>query len=89
MRTIVITGAASGMGAAVGEDFVAHGDHVVGLDVNAHAPGRPGGVEFLEVDVTKVEEVAEAFSRVGDLDLLVRNAGVQVVGLVGEQPIDD
>ena len=60
-RLVVVTGGGGGIGRAVAARF--EGDHVV-------APGRE------DCDVTEEESVAAFFAGVGDVDVLVNNAGV-------------
>lgn len=80
-RSVVVTGGASGIGAAIAEGFAAQGDTVVVLD---RAPG-PG---VIEVDVAREDSVRSAFAaareRVGTVDILVNSAG-----LLTESPIED
>jgi NAD(P)-dependent dehydrogenase (short-subunit alcohol dehydrogenase family) len=63
MRTVLITGAARGIGAACAEVFRERGDHVIAVD-------RP------EADLTKRDEVERLFQNISSLDVLVANAGV-------------
>jgi NAD(P)-dependent dehydrogenase (short-subunit alcohol dehydrogenase family) len=62
-RLVVVTGGAGGIGRAVAEQFSAAGDRVL-------APGRD------ECDVTDEQSVTSFFSRAGDVDVLVNNAGM-------------
>ncbi|HVO53005.1 MAG TPA: SDR family NAD(P)-dependent oxidoreductase [Solirubrobacterales bacterium] len=87
-RTIVVTGAARGIGAATARHFLAAGDRVFGFDLDRPDEAEDG-VRYLTVDVSDPESVAAAFAEVGELDVLISNAGVQGVGLVGEQPRED
>jgi NAD(P)-dependent dehydrogenase (short-subunit alcohol dehydrogenase family) len=68
-----VTGAASGLGAALTQAFRARGDEVLATDVVA------AGVD-LGLDITSDEDWAGALTRVesgwGGLDVLVNNAGV-------------
>jgi len=87
-KTIVITGGASGIGAAIGRRFGAAGARVGLLDFDrntlktASAELTASGIEVIgiECDVTSVEQCAEAIWRVielwGGIDILVANAGV-------------
>lgn len=79
-KIAIVTGAASGIGAAVAGLFAEHGARVVGLDRNA-APPVPG-VSHAEVDVTDRRAVESAVQSVieahGRVDVLVSNAGADV-----------
>jgi NAD(P)-dependent dehydrogenase (short-subunit alcohol dehydrogenase family) len=86
-RIAVVTGAASGIGAATAQALTAEGATVVGLDIQA--PAKPGGpFEILSADVSAASDVAAAAdavaSRHGRCDVLVNCAGVADVGPAGE-----
>jgi len=86
-RTVVVTGAARGIGAAICRAFVEHGAQVVGLDLLG--PAEPiDMVRYLQANVAEPESVGAAFAaiaeREGRVDVLVNNAGIQRVGLIGE-----
>jgi len=71
---VIITGAASGIGAATVSELRRRGARVIGLDVNAD------GADILHCDVREQASVqlavAEAVERLGGLDVLINNAGV-------------
>jgi 3-oxoacyl-[acyl-carrier protein] reductase len=67
MRTAVITGGASGLGAAAADRLRADGLRVLTLDLQ--------GAD-LEADVTDVEQLAAAAASAGPVDVLVNSAGV-------------
>lgn len=87
-RRVVITGAARGIGAAIAAEFVAHDHDVVAFDLSDPAEPQEG-VSYRRVDVSDPASVADAFAAFEHLDVLVNNAGIQRVGLVGQQPVEE
>ena len=76
-RTVAVTGAASGIGAATARRFADEGARVLALDVRAPETDLGETVEYLPTDVAEPaawEPVAEAARRHGGLDVLVSNA---------------
>jgi NAD(P)-dependent dehydrogenase (short-subunit alcohol dehydrogenase family) len=70
-KRVVVTGGTSGIGAATAQRFRDEGCEVVVL---ARTPG-PG---VISCDVSDRAQVDAAFEQIGDLDVLVNNAGVSV-----------
>lgn len=95
----LITGAGSGLGAAMAERFARAGWQVVVTDqrlerAEAVAAGLDGdGHVARALDVTDEAAWSELASfvddRLGRLDLLANNAGVATGGMLGETPLDD
>ncbi len=93
-RLVVVTGGGKGIGKAVVERFAAAGDHVVAVGrdrsaLEATARGVRGGVGNEVCDVTDEAAVAALFDRVGDVDVLVNNAGFSTSAPLGRTTLAD
>jgi NAD(P)-dependent dehydrogenase (short-subunit alcohol dehydrogenase family) len=82
-RVVVVSGGAHGIGDATLAAFLEQGATAVSLDVAPPDEPRPG-VTYLTADVRDDSAVRDALSTLERVDVLVNNAGVQEVGLVGE-----
>jgi 3(or 17)beta-hydroxysteroid dehydrogenase len=88
-KVAIVTGAGSGIGAAIARIFAQEGAKIILADIRADTMRRVGneiqsaGGEFIlvETDVTKSEQVRlmvqKTVDRFGKLDVLVNNAGVR------------
>ena len=87
----VVTGAASGIGAAVGRTLAARGAAVAGIDLNAGAVSEPvWGVEADVCDAGAVHDaVAAVAGRLGGIDIVVNCAGIGAVGTVADTDDDE
>ena len=80
MRTVIISGASSGIGRATADRFAAAGDRVVNLDMAE--PEGAGDVTWMRVDVSDWAAVEAAVAEVhrtqGGPDVVIANAGISV-----------
>jgi NAD(P)-dependent dehydrogenase (short-subunit alcohol dehydrogenase family) len=83
-KRVLITGAASGIGAAAAAELRSRGATVLGLDVDSSAP------DVIECDVRDQASVdravADAIERLGGLDVLINNAGIGPSQSAGHAP---
>jgi 3-hydroxybutyrate dehydrogenase len=101
-KSCIVTGAASGIGRAIAERYVRAGGLVaiadlkeeaadtVAAELTATGPGRAIGVMM---DVTREDQVNAGVARVvsafGGVDVLVSNAGIQIVHPIEDFPFAD
>ena len=99
-KVAIVTGAASGIGYAIAKRYVEAGGRVVIADIKMDLADRAardlGGSEkviAIEMDVTSEEAVnagvAKTVSTFGTVDILVSNAGVQIVHPLHEFPYSE
>lgn len=74
-ETILITGAARGIGRALAERYLAAGDTVVGVDLSPFEYTHPN-LKTAIADVTRAEELRKAVEPFGPFDVLIANAGI-------------
>ena len=86
MKTVVITGGSRGIGAAAVELFAAKGDRVFFLYEKNHeaaaAVAEKSGATAIPCDVADSKAVKNAFRQIGDVDVLICNAGIAQTGLM-------
>ncbi|HEX7390392.1 MAG TPA: SDR family NAD(P)-dependent oxidoreductase, partial [Acidiphilium sp.] len=97
----VITGAASGIGRAIAEQFAREGGHSVIADLNIDAARKAAdeisafGPEAFAVGMDVCDEaqvqtgIDATAAKFGRIDMLVCNAGIQIVHPVHEFPFAD
>ena len=86
MSTVVITGGSRGIGAAAVELFAGRGHRVYFLYEKNHAAAtavaEATGATPICCDVADTGKVKEAFDAIGDVDILICNAGIMHFGLM-------
>ncbi len=97
-KVAVITGAASGIGREIARAFVAEGARVAIADLNAAAAESTAAdlgdaAMAVAMDVTNEDEVdagiAAVARRFSGIDILVSNAGIQIVAPIVDLAFDD
>ncbi|MDE0407310.1 MAG: SDR family NAD(P)-dependent oxidoreductase, partial [Alphaproteobacteria bacterium] len=90
-RTVIVTGAGRGIGAATARKFLGLGDRVYGADL-AFDEAPPGLVEAV-CDITDPDAARGLAERAADetgrIDVLVNNAGIRVVADVVDTSVED
>lgn len=88
-KVVLITGASSGIGAAIAQYLVVKGYIVYGTSRNPKDT-LSNGVKMLSLDVTKEETIRGAIDTLldqeGKIDFLVNNAGMGITGPLEETP---
>jgi meso-butanediol dehydrogenase/(S,S)-butanediol dehydrogenase/diacetyl reductase len=86
-KRVVITGGASGIGAATAQRFIEEGSRVCVVDWNQESCQKikvelPGLELVLNADVSDVKQVADVYTQIdqtwGGLDVLINNAGISI-----------
>ena len=89
MKSILITGTSSGYGLATARHFLTQGWRVVATMRSPRPdlfPVSPN-LQLLPLDVTDPASISAALDAAGDLDVIVNNAGIGVVGAFEAMPM--
>jgi 3-oxoacyl-[acyl-carrier protein] reductase len=87
-RRVLVTGSSRGIGANIAASFAGQGDHVAlhGRDMTAlqqvhnRVTAAGGAASIHTADLTDEGQIAQLFDEVGDVDVLVLNAGGTTTG---------
>jgi glucose 1-dehydrogenase len=92
-KTVLITGAAGGIGRATVALFADKAWRVIGVDRAPFGEGFPGNGLFVQADISHPEEIASIFDRAraftSTLNALVNNAALQISKPMLETTIDE
>ncbi len=101
-KVCIVTGAASGIGQAIAERYAAEGAKIVIADLNRDAANataalinstKPDMAMGIAMDVTNEDQVNAGVAAVvaawGGVDVLVSNAGIQIVHKLEDYPFAD
>ena len=99
-KTVIVTGASSGIGFALAEAYLKRGYNVVGnartldrLQTAAAQLGNPANFLLVEGDIAKPATAKALFARAieafGQVDILINNAGIFIAKPLGDYTEDD
>ena len=93
MKTALVTGAGSGLGALAAQRLAAGGWEVVAADVDeaglATTAFRSPTMHTRLCDVSDPKAVAEMAGEIGPLDRVVHAAGISILGTALDQPLEE
>ena len=81
-KSVLVTGAGSGIGKACVEAFAESGAHVIAVDINLDSLSelkKSHKIEIVEADLTNPEK---AFPNQLEIDILIKNAGIQHISSI-------
>ncbi|MGW4636835.1 SDR family oxidoreductase [Nocardia sp. NPDC004415] len=89
-RTALVTGASSGIGKATAAILVAKGYRVIGTSRNAAAmpdTAKVADVDYRSLDLTDVQSIDAFAAKLGQVDVLINNAGESQSGPLEDLPL--
>ncbi|AJD90799.1 hypothetical protein JMA_14820 [Jeotgalibacillus malaysiensis] len=97
MKTVIVTGAANGIGLAIAKAYVNDGAFVYMVDINEKRLNEEAGkleqTEAITADVSNYEQVKNLFAHVkdksGTIDILINNAGISKFKSIWEVTVED
>lgn len=92
-RTVLITGAAGGIGRATVSLFAESAWNVIGVDRSEYGPDFPGNGIFIRADISNEDDLGSIFTQAQSfsarLDALVNNAAVQIAKPLLETSVEE
>jgi len=92
-KTVLITGAAGGIGRATVALFAEKGGRVIGVDRNPFGDGFPQHGLFIQCDISRAEDMHAIFEKTrafsDSLDVLVNNAAQQIAKPLVETTVEE
>ncbi len=92
-KTVLITGAAGGIGRATINLFNEKGWRVIGVDRNKFGEGFPSNGLFIRSDISRPEDMQAIFEKANaftdSLDVLINNAAVQIAKPLVETTVEE
>ena len=92
-RTVLITGAAGGIGRATVNLFSEKGWRVIGVDRSEFGDGFPNNGLFIQSDISRAEDMQAIFEKAHQftesLDALVNNAAMQIAKPIIETTVEE
>lgn len=87
--SVLVTGASRGIGAAIARYLSRRGYRVYGTSRHPELSGNLAEqVEFVRLDLNDLRSIDSCIQRVGELDILINNAGQSQFGPAEEYPLD-
>jgi glucose 1-dehydrogenase len=92
-KTVLITGAAGGIGRATVDLFAEYGWKVIGVDRSPFGKDFPGNGLFIKADISEPQDLENIFNQAqsfsASLDALVNNAAVQIAKPLLETTVEE
>src|SRR5712691_8907405 len=92
-HTVLITGAAGGIGRATVALFAGKGWRVIGVDRADYGNNFPSKGLFIQSDISRAEDMQDIFDKThqfaDSLDALVNNAALQIAKPITETTVDE